>query len=55
MRVVYEDPGERHEKERLLSLFETQTLTDDVKRAAPKREKKGRAAGPRRSARMAGF
>jgi len=55
MRVTYEDPGQRDEKKRLMSLFETQTQSGEDSRAAGwKGGRKGPAA-VRRSTRVAGF
>jgi hypothetical protein len=57
MRVTYEDPVERDEKERLRSLLESQTLRDemDVGVVAKGRKSRGRAPSMRRSMRIAGF
>lgn len=55
MQVRYEDPGERDERERLLSIFESQSLVAEDGRG--KRGGGGRKgpAAARRSTRMAGF
>lgn len=52
MRVRYEDPGERDERKRLMSLFESQT--PDGERLGKKMGRKGPGL-VRRSTRMAGF
>lgn len=52
MRVRYEDPGERDERKRLMSLFESQTTgADDITGLG----KKVGTKAVRRSTRMAGF
>jgi DNA replication regulator DPB11 len=50
MRVIYEDPGQREEKRRLMSLFEGQAGGRDALGSA----EKGRGL-VRRSTRIAGF
>lgn len=53
MRVTYEDPGQRDEKKRLMSLFESQS---EEGRASRGSAKKGKASvKTRRSTRIAGF
>ena len=58
MRVMYEDPGQRDEKRRLMSLFENDTQQgrdEPGHRGAEWKAKKGLSAGVRRSTRVAGF
>jgi hypothetical protein len=54
MRVMYEDPGERDEKRRLMSMFESQAdaSVGGVRRKGDRKKAKGLA---RRSTRVAGF
>jgi DNA replication regulator DPB11 len=52
---MYEDPGQRDEKKRLMSLFETQTQSGDESRAGSRKGSKTGPAVVRRSTRMAGF
>ena len=52
MRVTYEDPGERDEKKRLMSLLESQSETDSTARSGGRKKGKGLV---RRSLRVAGF
>ncbi|KZP22630.1 hypothetical protein FIBSPDRAFT_787042 [Athelia psychrophila] len=52
MQVRYEDPGERDERERLLSIFESQTVTEEIR--GKRSGRKGQLPA-RRSTRMAGF
>lgn len=52
MRVTYEDPGQREEKRRLMSLFETQ---GEESRGAGRKEGRKGPALVRRSTRVAGF
>ena len=58
MRVTYEDPGQRDEKRRLMSLFETQTpegAEGEVGKEGRGRKGSASATVVRRSTRMAGF
>lgn len=52
MRVRYEDPGERDERRRLMSLFESQTGGGEESPASAISRK---TPAVRRSTRMAGF
>jgi DNA replication regulator DPB11 len=52
MRVTYEDPGERDEKKRLMSLLESQSETDPTAKTGGRKKGKGLV---RRSLRVAGF
>jgi hypothetical protein len=53
MRVVYEDPEQRNEQQRLMSLLDNQKQASGVE--ATKAGKKPNAGPKRRSARVAGF
>ena len=55
MRVTYEDPGQRDEKKRLMSLFETQTQSGEDSHAAGRKGGRKGPAAVRRSTRVAGF
>jgi len=59
MRVTYEDPGQRDEKRRLMSLFEIQTPEGaeggEVGKEGRGRKGSASATVVRRSTRMAGF
>jgi DNA replication regulator DPB11 len=52
---MYEDPGQRDEKKRLMSLFETQTHSADDGQAGVRNGSTKGLAAVRRSTRMAGF
>jgi len=52
---MYEDPGQLEEKKRLMSLFETQTQSEDDSRDGGRKGSKKRPTAVRRSTRMAGF
>jgi DNA replication regulator DPB11 len=51
MRVTYEDPGERDEKKRLMSILESQGESDSTTKGG---RRKGKGV-VRRSLRVAGF
>lgn len=55
MRVMYEDPGQRDEKKRLMSLFESQNQGGDESYSGGRSGTKKGASAIRRSTRMAGF
>ena len=52
---MYEDPGQRDEKKRLMSLFETKTQGGDDGHAEERKVGKKGPTVVRRSTRMAGF
>lgn len=58
MRVLYEDPGQRDEKKRLMSLFESQPQVGEAEKGVAGVKgggKKSRGKSVRRSQRIAGF